>query len=213
MALIGLVGYGQSGKDTFGKLVQLATSNIEFPNWMSIEERMDHIPDRGKKASWEIKKFAGKLKEVATILTGVPIEMWEDNVFKDSMMSNAWGMTNREFLQRLGTEAIRNNLHDNAWVNALMADYIPITAANMIESRWIITDVRFPNEAKVIKSKGGVVVRINKPMVKAVNNHVSESALDDWEFDYIVNNNGDIKELFSKAQVFMEFVMQRRRVS
>ena len=27
---------------------------------------------------WEIKKWAGKLKEVATILTGIPVEKFED---------------------------------------------------------------------------------------------------------------------------------------
>jgi hypothetical protein len=32
-------------------------------------------------------------------------------------------MTYREFLQKLGTEAMRDGLHTNVWVNALFADY------------------------------------------------------------------------------------------
>jgi len=30
------------------------------------------------------------------------------------------------------------------------------------ESKWIITDVRFPNEAKAIKDRGGIVIRVNR---------------------------------------------------
>ena len=33
---------------------------------------------------WEIKKWAGKLKEVATILTGIPVEKFEDQEFKQT---------------------------------------------------------------------------------------------------------------------------------
>ncbi len=32
-------------------------------------------------------------------------------------------MTVRELLQKLGTDAIRDNLHEDAWVNALISEY------------------------------------------------------------------------------------------
>jgi hypothetical protein len=67
--------------------------------------------------------------------------MWEDQEFKKQYMPEDWRkttgimseqglgelMTYREFLQRLGTEAMRDGLHTNVWVNALFSDYVPIS--------------------------------------------------------------------------------------
>ena len=35
-----------------------------------------------EQSKWEIKKFAGKLKQIASLLTGIPIEKFEDQEFK-----------------------------------------------------------------------------------------------------------------------------------
>lgn len=77
-------------------------------------------------------------------------------------------LTPRKLLQLLGTECGRNIIHPNIWVNALMKDYVPekeyIGHGDYTEwePSWIITDVRFPNEAAAIKSKGGIIIRINR---------------------------------------------------
>lgn len=61
-----------------------------------------------------------------------------------------------------------------------------------IYPNWIITDVRFPNEAKVIKDKGGIVIRVNRECIGSTDNHLSETALDDYkDFDYVIANNGN----------------------
>lgn len=120
-------------------------------------------------------------------------------------------MTVRQFLQELGTDACRNGLHENAWVNALMADYVcdccnqyPCDTINHKDTgqdigyqypNWIITDTRFPNEAQAIKDAGGIVIRVDRPGVKAVNAHPSETGLDDWAFDHKIWNGSDITAL------------------
>jgi len=97
-------------------------------------------------------------------------------------------MTYRELLQKLGTDALRDNLHYNVWVNALFADY-------SVHEDWIITDVRFPNEAKAIKDRGGKIIRVDRPFYKPINNHPSEVSLDNWEFDYKIGNVSDLVSL------------------
>jgi len=178
--IISLTGYAGCGKDEVAKIIQKYDSK------------------------WQIKKFAGKLKEIASILTGIPKEKFEDQSFKESDLSLEWDrpsdylhwsgkctltpMSVRNFLQKLGTDAIRNNLHKNAWVNALMADYSE-------QSNWIITDCRFPNELIAVKKRLGISIRINREGIKPVNNHPSEVALDNYEFDYIIENNGSLEDL------------------
>ncbi|MFA6327736.1 MAG: hypothetical protein WCX15_02545, partial [Bacilli bacterium] len=70
---------------------------------------------------------------------------------------------------------------------------------------WIITDVRFPNEVDAIRERGGIIIRVNRkhgyntPDGKwkemPINYHASETALDNYNFDYIIENNKTVKEL------------------
>lgn len=124
--------------------------------------------------------------------------------------------TIREFLQTLGTECLRDNLSKNIWAAALFADYKPLMSVSfgimdlgastlqmekMSKSvpieypNWIITDMRFPNEAQAIKDKGGIIIHVERPFVKPINDHPSEVGLDYWDFDYAIGNVSDLVSL------------------
>lgn len=115
-----------------------------------------------------------------------------------------WTRTYREMLQELGTEIFRNQFHPQVWVNALMRKYIPYEVgdeshylgesinAGLVKRKqhwptWIITDVRFPDEAKAIKAADGLLIRIDGP--EKTSSHPSEVSLDNYkEFDWHVLN-------------------------
>ena len=76
---------------------------------------------------------------------------------------------------------------------------------NKNQSNWIITDVRFPNEAQAIKDRGGILIRINRDngtRAIDVNAHLSETALDDYDgFDYVIDNDSDsVRDLIDKVK-------------
>jgi hypothetical protein len=96
-------------------------------------------------------------------------------------------------LQKLGTEAMRNGLHTNAWVNATFANYD-------YYSKWLITDVRFPNEAAAIIEKGGLLVRLHRN--SETGDHPSETALDNYDFQIVIENTGSLTDLIDKAREF-----------
>lgn len=166
--LIGINGKISSGKDTAAGLIQELFPGNEF----------------------QIKKFAGALKQIASILTGIDQINFESQEFKKTYLGDEWGMTVRDLLQRLGTEAMRNGLHENVWVNALFSTFNE-------QSNWIITDVRFPNEYQAIRDRNGLLIRITRPGTDP-GTHISETALDDFEFDIEIVNDGTIKELQEK---------------
>ena len=209
MALIGISGYSGAGKDTVGRVIQyLNCFNVgSVPINEAIHAEHDWWME--EQSGWEIKKFAGKLKQIASLLTGIPIQKFEDQEFKKTLLGPEWSrrelyeskapwiavgeyidvpMSVREFLQKLGTESLRTGLHENVWLNALFADYTP-------ESKWIITDVRFPNEAESIKSRGGIIIRVDRPGLKALNDHPSEKSMDDYKFDYRITNSSSLENL------------------
>ena len=235
--IIGINGRIGSGKDTIGDIIQKICITNEGPDF-------------------EIKKFAGKLKQTASLLTSVPIEKWEDQEFKKQEMPSEWWYKNvydagwdkkwtkesldypthtsteshivkttyRQFLQNLGTEAMRDGLHTNVWVNALFADYVPthyligafdknLTDGIPVYPNWIITDMRFPNEMEAVKERNGITIRVVRPQTIVLDGakytmgidpitplHPSETALDDATFDYEIINDGEIVDLIEKVK-------------
>lgn len=97
----------------------------------------------------------------------------------------------RRLLQSMGTEVGREMVHPDLWVQLSIKD---LNAGDKV----IFTDVRFPNEAKAIKRLGGTIWRVNRPGVEALNPHPSESSMDHFSYDLIINNYGTIDQLASQ---------------
>jgi hypothetical protein len=94
---------------------------------------------------------------------------------------------NRRFLQDLGLGA-REIIHEDIWVNKALSMMVD-------EGNYVITDVRFKNEAEVLKLAGAQIWRVERTGVEAVNNHISEHDLDTWEFDAYIHNNSTLEDL------------------
>lgn len=267
MAIIALNGYSGSGKDLVGKMIQYYTSPCSNPQgkYRTFEDFLKagggsdlRSFDHHYYTEWEIKKFAGKLKQIASMLTGIPVHKFEDQEFKKTTMSPEWDhiietmtcgcnvvmgwysqdgkckncgetttitrhpKTVRTFLQQLGTDGLRDGLHTNVWVNALFADYVAepdkniaafLAAEGLPQSmnggqkeypNWIITDCRFPNEAEAVKRHGGQIIRVNRPGITAINAHPSETSLDGWKFDVVIENDGTVQDLLAKVKTVLQ---------
>ena len=140
-------------------------------------------------------------------------------------------ITPRLLLQLLGTECGRQIIHPNIWCNSLMSDYKPLVSyqavlldlsinSGQIEKigkpieaehpNWIITDTRFPNELKAVKDKQGITIRVNRNTYLPGGGelgyieHGSETALDNAEFDYVIDNNKDILHLISEVRKILK---------
>lgn len=112
----------------------------------------------------------------------------------------------RLLLQLLGTQCGREIIHPNIWVNALFSEYVSYhnSRVNIYTlPKWIISDVRFENEAKAIKERNGIIIRVNRNSENK-DNHQSEIELDNYkEFDYTIANIGFIKDLIEKVKAIM----------
>lgn len=129
---------------------------------------------------------------------------------------NSFGLeklTPRGLLQLLGTECGREILHPNIWVNSLFSEYDKT-------ANWLISDVRFPNEAERIKSRGGKLIKVTRRLGGYISDlpegsplqhlergleiHESEKALTDYEdWDYVIENVGTIDDLIVRIKEIM----------
>jgi len=164
--LISISGKIGSGKDTVGTIIQYLTSNQQNNSFEEVINNNIKI----NTSIWEIKKMAGKLKQVASILTNIPVENFENQEFKKMQMHSCWGMTYREFLQKIGTDAMRNGLHEDTWLNAFWVDYRPPMDVTYVVNdyskypKWIITDVRFENEYNSVRERGGLMIKVTRSL-------------------------------------------------
>lgn len=109
--------------------------------------------------------------------------------------------TGRTILQYVGTDIIREQ-KPNYWV-----DFI-VSVLKMFPNEWdyvIIPDTRFPNEIDRLKEEGFDVVTLKVNRVDFENSlteeqrqHKSEVALDNYEFDHVINVKSGI-DILSEA--------------
>ena len=123
----------------------------------------------------------------------------------------------RRLLQKVGTEDGRDKYGENIWINVIET-WIKLLNERGIE-RFIISDVRFINEAVWIKKMNGIIIKINAPkrfkirleketnnnkeLIDKIKNHKSEIMIDRYE-DYNIlikndlNDNLEIEKIIEK---------------
>lgn len=149
---------------------------------------------------YETCSFADKLKDVTCILSGCTREQLEDYDFKENELVpdylrpyclNAEKPTYRAFLQHFGSEVMRG-ANDNIWIDCTLSK---------CGENAIISDVRFPNEAKAIRERGGLIVKVVRDGVASKDTHSSEKNVENIAGNIIVFNDGSLEHL--KAMVDM----------
>lgn len=102
MAIISLSGSAGSGKDTIGEIIRYLIAYEKRGGSWSYPKGFK-LGIQYTESEWQIKKFADKLKDVASLLTGVPIEKWEDQEFKKLTFEdlNRQGLISKQFYDNL----------------------------------------------------------------------------------------------------------------
>lgn len=83
--LIGLHGKLQSGKDITTKITQYLTSKYDQDN-----NEPFRLEDIYSNSEWKNKKFAGKLKQIVSLLIGCNISDLENEEFKNRPLGEEW---------------------------------------------------------------------------------------------------------------------------
>ena len=208
--LIGISGHINSGKDLAGTLLQKKYSRQNF----QIKKFADKLKERIA-YTWNISRESLEDREFKDMLSPLGIS-WRELMQRE-------GVKMREIDPDYWVKALFSEFNsywndpspiegNNYKINSLRnmgEDVFGITYNNgiseaevykneIIHPKWIITDVRFPNEAISIKERNGTLIRINRPSLEK-DTHISETALDDYtDWDYVIENNSTLKNFIQK---------------
>jgi len=174
--IIGILGKKGSGKDTVADII------IEL------------LPQYKKKA------FADNLKKVCSIITNIPLENWYNQDLKDFILPNFWPdkkgqlYTYRTLMQTIGTEAIRDVVNDDIWIDGVLDKYRQLRNTN---ERYdlLISDVRYEKEYVKIIELDGIIIKVVRESIKSDDQHSSEKQVDEIVGDYTIYNNSTIENL------------------
>ena len=170
-SVIGLCGYAQSGKDTAASfLVKRGYKRLAFADILrqSLYNLNPIIESQG------VSQGDARHHYLRTQVI-VDRDGWDVAKVRYPEI--------RELLQRLGTEVGRDLYGENFWVDR-------VGAQMQIGGNYVITDVRFPNEADFIHRRGGNLFRIDRGN-RAANGHASEN-VEALKVDGVIPNTGSL---------------------
>jgi hypothetical protein len=204
--IIGVCGFIGSGKDT---IADYLTNFHGFRRESFANTLKDAV---AAVFGWDRTMLEGRTKQAREWREQVD-PWWAERL-------NMPNLTPRWVLQYWGTEVCRRGFHDDIWI-ASLENKLRSSTDNIV-----ISDCRFPNEIKSIRDAGGIIVWVKRGELPewyedAVNAnrgevgnfswatsrsrlekagiHASETAWVGTNFDYVLENNSSIDELFSQT--------------
>ncbi|QNN99185.1 deoxynucleoside monophosphate kinase [Streptomyces phage Faust] len=174
--IIGLAGYARSGKDSAADALEgIGFCRIAFA---------DKLREFAYEINPIVEGYIGTQYSLQEVIDEHGWDGYKDTYFAESV---------REQLQYIGTDVVRRILGPDTWANA--------TFSAMDDTKnYVITDVRFPNEADGIRQRRGRVYRIVREGIGPANDHFSERALDHYEYDGFIHNDGTLDEFHNSVR-------------
>lgn len=146
-------------------------------------------------AGYEVVSFAAPIKAMAAALLVegcgyLPGAVdWKMRHKEERIMSP--DVTMRRLLQTLGTEWGRNTINPHMWVN-IAADKI---SERLDCSSVVVDDVRFEDEAEMIRRFDGLIIHLWRPGWSDDAGHVSEAGIAVRPGDVVICNDAGVDDL------------------
>lgn len=155
--------------------------------------------------------FANPIKEACCLLFDWTLDYIE--LFKE-VVDERWGITPRQALQWLGTEAFQYSLPNTFtgfkktvdrgfWVKK----FIYFMEQNP-DKDFVISDFRFPHEADVLKQYDTRTIKVLNPNICNTDLHESEQYIESLECDYTLLNNGTKEHLYTQIDDVVNYILR-----
>ena len=199
ISLAGLIG---SGKDTIADYL-VNSHGFRRESWAgTLKDAVASV------FGWDRVLLEGKTSE-SRKWREIPDQWWSERL--------GINVTPRRVLQEWGTDVCREHYHDDIWI-ASLENKLRKTNDNIV-----ISDSRFPNELESVKNLGGITIRVKRgPDPEWVHEfiqtgrtfefakkypsvHASEFSSVNCKYDYVIQNDGSIDELYKKINDLLQY--------
>ena len=141
--------------------------------------------------------FADPLYQGLSVMLGIPEAVLRDRSGKERPLAG-FVASPRQLLQTLGTEWGRMCVGRDVWLRVAFWRWEQAAAAGAAVI--VVPDVRFENEARMIRGQGGEVWMIHRPGVEPVAAHESEAGLPLRLIDRLIVNDGTADQLRERVE-------------
>jgi len=150
----------------------------------------------------DIFAFASPLKEACKILFNFSHDQLHNPIIKETV-DERWNRSPREIFQWLGTDILRQQINQDFFVMN-MKQRIEDSKADYI----IVSDIRFDNEAELIRSLGGKVIGIERTGAKTTKHsgHITEKGISPELIDAVIENNSSIEEFKNRVKMVIKVI-------
>jgi hypothetical protein len=157
----------------------------------------------------KIVSLATPLKRCAQKVMAFSDEQLYGTQAQKEALDPRYGMSARTFLQRLGTEGLREEFGPNVHIQALVGLLERLDSVSEDHDVFVVDDVRFPNEVEaLVKSDdmhGGVIKIVCQDAPIRAGSHASESGIDEVPEELlaatIVSSSGEgVYDLHNKLE-------------
>ena len=153
--------------------------------------------------------FADPIKEIAAHLLGIPLEV-SHGTQQDKLDFHVYEKSARHWLQWIGTEMGREQIHEDIWVHRFAQKALASSAQVVIGS-----DCRFRNEMNLMGAMLDgkmelVLVKIVNPRVPVNLNHQSESEvfnIPEADFHHVIHNTNGLSDLMDDVEDLADSIL------
>jgi hypothetical protein len=177
--IIGLAGPARCGKDTVAEYL---------------------VTDRN---DWIHTSFAAPIRKFVADLLNITLDELEE--VKDDYYEPL-ATSPRIMMQTLGTEWGRQIINPDIWVILAMQR---VSGANQLGLNAVLSDVRFNNEADIIREQGGIMIHLYRPDVIPVAKHSSENGVSVHKNDFSIKNDGSLISLYRKIETALHWAHKK----
>ena len=134
--------------------------------------------------------FDTPLKRAMVELTGMDISHFTDPVLKEEEIRGLNGLTPRILMQKFGTEFIRDMIDPDFWIWRMDKHLTQIEQHNKSRRHIVIDDVRFNNEAELVRKRGGLLIHLRREFKSRTTqtDHRSENPVSIYSTDLIIDS-------------------------
>lgn len=157
-------------------------------------------------SGWRSVSFAAPIKRmVIQLLTELGLSDDDArrlvNTDKEEIIP-ALRTTARHMMQTLGTEYGRDCIHPEVWLQC----WEHVARRHLDNGFHVVCDdIRFPNEAALVRRLGGEIWCVTRPATERGTTHSSEGSLDDYPFfDRRILNDGSLLNLYDRIKTLVE---------